>query len=186
MTHDEAADVAAYAKSLFPVTSAARIESIGVAMLEFSNPAFARQCLLHHSQNAEVLSIPTIRGMLDAEQHRQGEAAKARIERVLAEAGARRDRQRTAYAGAMHNRREEIDAFLADFTDADLAALQVDVAEHVRFQSEGAKQLFLRASSKTNIWVRMEIYDRVTKATPRTQQVASNIVANVAGDFDLD
>jgi hypothetical protein len=179
MTPTEANTVAAFAKGLFPVTSDERITSLAAMVLNFPNEAFARQCLLEHSQNSDVLSIPAVRGMLEADETRRRETAEQRAARAKAEQQAARDRE-DADRHRLVNGMRSVDELLNNLSDEDLQALKADVVAALPIPC------LVNGDPKTSVALRRLIHYRLTggQVQPRPQAVASNSVANLAMDFD--
>jgi hypothetical protein len=177
MTPTEANTVAAFAKGLFPVTSDERITSLATMVLNFPNEAFARQCLLEHSQNSDVLSIPAVRGMLEAEETRRRETA---IQRQLAVTDAQRQQElrRSAEQSRIALTWAPVNELLDAMTDADLADLKADAVKTFPFMA--------KSDPRTHKGLRAVMYERLAKGrgSARSQAVASNSVAQLASDFD--
>ncbi len=180
MTPTEANTVAAFAKGLFPVTSDERITSLAAMVLNFPNEAFARQCLMEHSQNSDALSIPTVRGMLEADEARRRETAEQRAARAAAQQQAIRDRE-DAERRSVANSIGSVDEMLNGLDDADLESLKADVVASFPIPC------LINGDPRKSEGLRRLMHYRMTnvREQPRAKVPVSNTVT-LSSDFDAD
>lgn len=115
MIHDEAVELAAYAKELFPRTTDAQSGVLRDLCRPFPDQAFVRDALKRLATEQPALSIPLVRTALEAELRRRG--------LTTADEAKPRDRQQGVANEAYWR---AADAFIADLTDEDLVELKAD------------------------------------------------------------
>lgn len=178
MDRNDAAGVADYAKKLFPVTSQERLDSLGVMMLDFPNPLFAQQILLQHSQESEVLSIPKVRAMLEAEEGRRHETAEQRRQ-AARDAIEAKKREFVARVEERSRSRQEAEEMLNNLDADDLRMLHEDVARTFPFLAKGDREK--DAGLRRVMHYRLMTGNRQQHRAPEPQR---HPAAMVAADFD--
>lgn len=132
MTTHEAQQVADYAKELFPITTQARIDALGVAILPYPEPMLAKRALLALSQEKEALSIPAVKARLEADARARNDQQNAKAREAMANARAN-----------AFGRMGSIEETIADISDADLLDLR-DMALAANAHLDDAGRAYLR------------------------------------------
>lgn len=120
MTFNEANDLAILAKGLFPMMTAAQGSVLRDLFAPFPDSAYVRSLLNRLATETTILPTPMIRAELQSELRRRGQTSEAYTRRQEKLAAAEACRQR-----------EEVEAFIADFTDDDLAEMKPKALEYL-------------------------------------------------------
>jgi hypothetical protein len=176
VTTEQAADVADYAKRLFPVTTQERIDALGVAVLPFENPAFVKQIVLWwgqqkpsaaHPCGGDVLSIPAIIEKLELEARRQGTAKADRLKEVEREK-LKREEARRREETAVETSWKAVNDALAGCSEERLTELKNEVLES---SADGARKFLERLDPHVSHMLRSLMSARLLRRETQNQKL---------------
>lgn len=154
MTFNEAAEIAAYSKEIFPRTTDAQMAVVRDLIYPFPDAKFVRELIKRLATETTILPTPMIRQTLADELRRRGQTAEAYA----------KAQERAADSQAVRTR-EEIDRFIEGFSDDDLEALKPDALQRLSGTLNAyAMEFVKKRHPRRSYLLKQAIYEMVNPA----------------------